>query len=286
MRCATSCAGSKDRCVLTSVLMLGSLFALSTSPCGRVPLVSALVIIGVPLMTFAVAAPSRIGLARELGLFWRGAEALLLEVVLLAVGRRRDAFAARDTYRARVEMAYAQGGDRLADAVADDPLRLHHARRLASFATLLALFGGVGLPFVYPDVYTFGEFPQAPFVFAFDVLTFGLVGRLVGERVLVRLFEASHALHDGIPSRLRATPLTIMLGAALGAVGALVVVSAGALACAVETSWFESVAFHEPAFWFIRKTAPQALSLGITAGAVLGAGMGLAKRFLPPSREG
>jgi hypothetical protein len=285
MRCATSCSGSKDRCVLTSIMMLGALFALSTSPCARVPLVSALVIIGVPLMTFAVAAPSRIGLIRELALFMRGLEATLLQVLLFAVGRRRDAYRARDVFRARVENAYAAGSDRLADAVRDDPLRLHHARRLASLATLLALLGGVGLPFMFPDVYTFGEFPQAPFVLAFDILTFGLVGRLVGERVLVRLFEASHALHDGTPSRLRATPLTIMLGAALGAVGALVVVSAGAVACAIETSWFDVVAFHEPAFWFIRKTAPHALSLGITAGALLGAGMGLAKRYLPPSRD-
>ena len=139
MRCATSCSGSKDRCVLTSIMMLGALFALSTSPCARVPPVSALVIIGVPLMTFAVAAPSRIGLIRELALFMRGLEATLLQVLLFAVGRRRDAYRARDVFRARVENAYAAGSDRLADAVRDDPLRLHHARRLASLATLLAL---------------------------------------------------------------------------------------------------------------------------------------------------
>ena len=66
MGCSMSCNGSRnegrERCVFTSIMLLGGLFALSASPCARVPLVSALVIIGVPLMTFGVAAPSRIGL--------------------------------------------------------------------------------------------------------------------------------------------------------------------------------------------------------------------------------
>ena len=83
---------ARDRCVFTSVLMLGALFALSASPCAGLPFVSALVIIGVPIMTFGVAAPSRIGLFREVRLFWSDIESLVLTSLLRMVGRRQDAF--------------------------------------------------------------------------------------------------------------------------------------------------------------------------------------------------
>lgn len=278
MRCASSCAINKDRCVFSSVMLLGALFALSASPCARVPLVSALVIVGVPLMTFGVAAPSRIGLLRELALALRGAEAFLLSSLLMVLGRFDVARRVRLTHKARVENQYCAVSPRMADAVLSDPARLHHARRLASFGTIVALLGGVGLPLMYPSVYTFGAWPEAPFVIAVDLFAFGLASRLVAERTMVRLFEATHALADGGAevSRLRATPLTVMLGAALGAVGALVVVSAGAMACAFETSWVDPSSLYTPAFWFIRKTAPLGLPLGIAVGAILGAGMGMA----------
>lgn len=296
MRCCSvsSCGSSKDRCLFTSVLMLGALLGLMSSPAARVPLVSTFVILGVPLLTFAVAAPSRLGLFRELALVVRGAEAALLTTLLGALrllgartGRAMAAVTLRQ--RRRVEAAYAGSHERMAALVGEDPLRLHHARRLATLGAVLATLAGVGLPFVHGDVYTFGDFPQAPFVFALDVLVFGLVSRVVGERVMIRLYEASAALGAaGDPNdagtwsaRARAMPLTTMLGGALGAVSALVVVSAGAAACAVETAWISDVGFAEPAFWFIRATAPMGLPLGIAIGAILGAGAGLAQ---PPKR--
>jgi hypothetical protein len=259
--------------------MLGALFALSASPCAGVPLVSALVIIGVPIMTFGVAAPSRIGLLRELRLFWSDMESLVLGSLLRFVGRRRDAMRVRDRHRERAEVLYLGSATRIADAIVEDPLRFHHARRLAFFGTLLAVSAGMALPFVFPATYTFGDFPQAPFVILLDLAVFGLVGRVVAERVTMHLFLANHILRGGAPhmSRLRVLPLSILLGVALGAVGSLVVVSAGAMACAVETSWIEATNLIEPAFWFIRKTAPEGLPLGIAIGAILGAGMGLAQ---------
>ena len=167
----------------------------------------------------------------------------------------------------------------MSEAIVSDPLRFHHARRLATFGTLFAVSAGLALPFVFPNTYTFGDFPEAPFVIALDLLVFGLVGRVVAERVSVHLFTANHILRAGRPhvSRLRTMPLSVLLGVALGAVGSLVVVSAGAMACAVETSWVESTNFIEPAFWFIRKTAPEGLPIGIALGAILGAGIGLAQ---------
>jgi hypothetical protein len=287
MRCSASAA--KDRCVFTSVLLLGALFALSASPCARVPLVSALVIIGVPLMTFGVAAPSRLGLWRELALFFRGMESALLGTLLSAVGRRRDALRVRDGQRARVEGAYMASDERFADVVASDPLRLHHARRIALFGTGLTVLAGLSLPMLEPGVYTFGDGPTALGVFALDVITFGLVGRVVSERISIRLLEASDALRGEDPwtSRVRVLPVATLLGAALGMVGSFVVVSAAAAACAVETSWIEPTSFIEPAFWFIRTTAPEALPLGIGIGAILGMGMGLAQppEGMVPSRE-
>ena len=54
-------ACGRDRCLFTSVMMLGALFGLMASPAARAPMVSIFVVVGVPLMTFAVAAPSRVG---------------------------------------------------------------------------------------------------------------------------------------------------------------------------------------------------------------------------------
>lgn len=277
--CSMNSAAAKDRCVFTSVLLLGALFALSASPCARVPLVSALVIIGVPLMTFGVAAPSRIGLFRELALFLRGMEASVLSFLLMAMGRRKDARATRDRQRTRVEGAYMAVDDRLGELVRMDPLRLHHARRLALFGAGLTVLAGLGLPMLSPSVYTFGSWPQAPFVILLDLVVLGFAGRLVGERISIRLLEASEALRgdDAWSSRLRVMPVSMLLGAALGMVGSFVVVSAAAAACAIETSWMAPTTFIEPAFWFIRMTAPDALPLGIGIGAILGAGMGLAQ---------
>ena len=278
MRNSFQHATSSDRCVFTSIFLLGALFALG-APVARVPLVVSLVLFGVPLMTFAVAAPSRVGLFKEVSLAFRGLEATFLQALLWCVGRRQLAFKVRDNHRQRVEMAYTSNHTRLAEAIAEDPLRLHHARRLASFGTLLAVTAGLGLPFIFPQTYTFGEGLQAPMVFVFDLFTFGVVGWLVAERIMIRLLEVTHALRDGdvyLP-RLRATPLTMLLGAALGAVGALVVVSAGAMACAFETAWIDSGSLQIAALWFIRETAPHGLPLGIMIGTVLGAGMGLAQ---------
>lgn len=275
-----STAAAKDRCVFTSVLLLGALFALNASPCSRVPLVSAMVLIGVPVMTFLVAAPSRIGSFRELALFLRGAEATLLSGLLFLMGRRQDALRARDRQRARVESAYMAVDDRLGELVRLDPLRLHHARRLGFFGAMLTVMAGLSLPVLYPQIYTFGDWPVAPFVILTDVLVFGLVGRFVAERIVIRLLEATEALRGNDPwaSRVRVLPISTLLGAALGMVGAFLVVLAGAAACAVETSWIAPFStFVEPADWFLRTTIFAALPLGIGIGAVLGAGMGLAQ---------
>lgn len=287
--CSLSSAAAKDRCVFSSVLMLGALFALSASPCARVPLVSALVIIGVPLMTFGVAAPSRLGLLRELALFVRGSEAMFLGALLRMLGRGADAARVRDRQRTRVESAYAMGGDRVAEISRLDPLRLHHARRIASFGAVLTVLAGVGLPFLHPTTYTFGDFPEAPFVFGLDVLVFGLVGRIVAERIALRLLEASDALRSGDAwtSRARALPVSMLLGAALGMVATFIVVDAGAIACAIETSWVVNTSFFEPTRWFIQTTTPSALPLGVGIGAILGVGMALAQppRGLLPDVE-
>jgi hypothetical protein len=291
MRCSpVSHPAAKDRCVFTSVLMLGALFALSASPCARVPLVSALVIVGVPIMTFGVAAPSRVGLWRELTLFVRGLESSLLSLFLLASGRGADAARVRDRQRSRVEGAYMATDDRLGELVRMDPLRLHHARRVASFGALLTVLAGMSLPLLQPNVFTFGAFPQAPFVLLLDLGVLLLVGRVVTERISVRLLEASDALRGDEPwsSRARVLPVAALLGAALGMVGSFVVVSAAAAASAVETSWIvASSGLLEPAFWFIRATAPDALPLGIGIGAILGAGLALAQppKGLLPARE-
>jgi hypothetical protein len=230
-------------------------------------------------LTFAVAAPTRIGLGRELGLLFRGLEAFALATLLAVVGRFADARAVLQRQRTRAENAYLRQTDRLGDVVSADPLRLHHVRRLATLGAVLAVLGGVGLPLMFPSTYTFGDWPVAPLVFLLDVTTIGLASRVVTERMMIRLLEATHALGGGHPmaARIRVVPLSTMLGAAMGAVGGLVVLSVAAGASAIETSWIAEVDLVSAARWFIEQTALLALPLSISIGAVLGAGAGLAQ---------
>jgi len=262
--------------MFSSVLALGALFGLMVSPCSRVPLASAFIVVGIPLLTFLVAAPSRLGLMGELRLFGRDAQASLLGMLCVLTGRRGQAAAIVDAHRAGVEGAYAA---RLGSVIAGDPLRLHHARRLAMMGAALAVFAGVGLPFIAGDVYTFGDFPEAPFVFLTDLVVIGVVSRLVTERIALRLFEAAAALSGGGAwgARLRTAPLTAMLGGALGAVGGLVVLMAAAFASGMESVAVFDADFARAGVWFLRQTAPLALPLGIGIGAILGAGVGLAQ---------
>jgi hypothetical protein len=266
--------GRTERWSLGSVLGLGALFGLTLSPCARAPLVSAFVIVGVPLCTFLVAAPSRLGLARELGLFARDAQAALLTVLCALTGRRQAAAAVVARHRERVEARYADL------CAAPDALRLHHARRVGAFGAALSVMAGVGLPFVHSSMFTFGELPFAPVVFLCDVLVIGLASRVVAERMTLRLFEASTALGtgEGAAAQLRVVSLTTVLGCALGAVGSLVVLSAAAAASGLETTLMFQADFMGAALWFMRVTASMALPLGIGIGAVVGCGIGLARR--------
>lgn len=273
----------RERCLFTSVMMLGALFGLMASPAARVPLVSTFVVVGVPLMTFAVAAPSRLGLLRELALLLRGAEAFGLAALCMLVGRVGDARAVLLRQRIRVENSYSADTGRLAPVIAADPLRLHHVRRLALLGSVLAVLGGNVLPLLHPETYTWGNDLTAVAVLVLDVLVIGVVARLVSERMAIRLLEATHALGGGHPiaARIRVVPLATMLGSAMGAVGALVVLSAAAAASAIETSWMVETNLVAAGFWFIRETAPYALPLGIGIGGILGAGAG----FAQPPRE-
>jgi len=278
--CASGgCAASRERCLFTSVMMLGALFGLMASPAARVPLVSIFVVAGVPLMTFAIAAPSRLGLLREVGLIARGLEAFGLAALCTVLGRFGDARAVMMRQRVRVENAYSSETSRLGAVIATDPLRLHHVRRLAFFGTMLTIVAGNVLPLLHPDTYTWGSDWTAPFVFALDVLVIGLSTRVVTERMAIRLLEAGHALGGGHPmaARFRVVPLTTMLGAAMGCVGALVVLAAASTASAIETSWVMPGGSFEEGWWFLRTTAPLALPLGIGIGAILGTAAGLAQ---------
>ncbi|MFZ9888750.1 MAG: hypothetical protein ACO3JL_14720, partial [Myxococcota bacterium] len=267
-----------------------------TSPCSRARLIAALVVVGVPWMTFRVAAPGRLSLLRELALLWRGAEAAALSVVLTFLRRRQDASRVVERQRARVEAAYMSLDDRLGELARHDPLRLHHARRLAFFGAGITVIAGLALPILQPSTYTFGDWVEAPFVVLLDALVLTCSARVVGERMMIRLLEASEALRGQDPraSRARTLPIVTLLGGALGMVASFVVVSVAAAACAVETVWLAgpyhlSVGYLEPAMWFIRATAPDALPLGVGIGAILGAGIGWAqppRGMFPASGDG
>lgn len=209
MQCSSNSCYAKDRCIFSSLFLLGALFGLMSSPCARSTGMAAAVILGVPLITFSVVAPSRLGLLRELALLGRGLEAGILTTLLTFVGRVADAQRVLRLQRARVEAAYAQTDERIADIALSNPARLHHARRIAGFLAVLAVFAGVGLPMLDPQVFTFGNGLEILPTFLLDLIAFSVVGRVVAERIVLRLLEVTQALGtgNGVASHLRVAPL-------------------------------------------------------------------------------
>jgi hypothetical protein len=272
--------------LFSSVLALGALFGLMASPCARGPFVGAFVIFGVPLLTFCVAAPGRLSAWTELRLLVRDVQAGLLSTLLAVTGRRRDAATVVDAHRADVERTYG-ASERVQPLIDHDPLRLHHARRLGMLGGALAVGAAVLLPVLEPAAYTWGDGAEAVVVFLFDLLVIGAVGRVVAERIAIRLFEASAALSGGgvWSSRFRSVPLVALLGGTLGAIGSLVVLFAAAAASGVETLVLFGSDFTSSALWFLRATAPMALPLGVAIGAIMGLGSAAAQtdRDVSPS---
>ncbi len=283
-------AYSKHRCLFSSAILLLTLLALS-SPHGRsMTCVSNLVIIGVPILTFSVAAPPRIPFSAQLLLLMRGLESFLLGALLTLRGRRQDAKTVHAQFRQLVEAMYLKDTDSLPESFKADPERLHHARRLAFLGSVMAVGAGLMLPLAYPSTFTYGQGGQAILVIALDLVVLTVTSRLVLERFMIRLWESSHVLPAGSATlRSIRTVSFCLLGGALGSIGAMVIVIAGALACAVETSWLpmvHEVHFIEPIFWFIQHTAPLALPYGILVGTILGYGMGFTKSVTTESNRG
>jgi hypothetical protein len=266
----------------SSVLALGALFGLMTSPCVRAPFVSAFVVVGVPLLTFCIAAPGRLAAASELRVLLRDVQAGALTALLWLLGRRGQARAVVIAHRADVERTYGEGSQ-LRTLVELDPLRLHHLRRLGMLGAGLGVGAGVFLPVFQSSTYTYGEGFDAVGVFLFDVAVIGFFGRIVSERVAIRLFEASTALAGGgvWSSRLRSIPLLTLLGGTLGTIGSLVVLFAASAASGLETLALFGSDFGMSAMWFLRATAPAALALGSAIGALMGFGAGLAQSERP-----
>lgn len=279
MPCCSSSPEVRDRYVFTSILLCAGLLAMQASPHARTSFGPLLVLLGVPAMTFAVAAPGRLGLWREIGLFLRGLEAFALSNALLLIGRVHDAVSVRAAHRVRVEDAYEASHPSFSAVIREDRLRFHHVRRLASFVTVGVVLAGMTLPMLESGVFTFGEWPAAPFVWMLDLVTFAVAGRVVTERMALRLLELTRVARAPGPivARLTLTPVAGLLGLALGAVGALVVVGAGAVACALETGWLSpDVPMVLAARWWFHQTAVDAMGMGMAFGAIMGMGVGLA----------
>jgi hypothetical protein len=286
MRCSSSfdqgsCSettGYGEARLFSSVLSLGALFGLMTSPCARGSFVSAFVVFGIPFFTFVLAAPGRVSLGAEFGLMGRDLQAGILATLMTLSGRRRDARLVIETHRADVERTYG-AQERLRALVDADPLRLHHARRIGLLASLLATGAGVLLPITMSSTYTWGEGLEVPAVILLDVIAIGLPARMVAERIALRLFEASSALAGGgvWAARLRTVPLLTLLGGTLGGLGALVILLSASLASGLETYALTLGSFGAATSWFLRETAPLSWMLGVGLGAIMGMGCGLAQ---------
>jgi hypothetical protein len=268
------CGANRPSSPLTTLAvsaLLGGAFGFLTAPGCKGPMFTLALLVGIPTLTFAVAAPSRLSLMRSIRLFASDVESAVLQALCVVTGRRRARDAVAALHAERVEVAYAN-----TEAVRLDPERFHHARRMAMAASGVGLLASLIFP-ATDENYTYGVGVMGVSTFALDFLLVGLAARLVAERVAVRLTEVSLAMGAGPLARARQLPLMTALGATLGSIGGLIVVLAGSVACAVESSFF----LHQPMLLsfglFLGTVGGKGLTMGMGFGAIFGAGLAWAQ---------
>jgi len=237
-------------------------------------LLGLLVVIGIPVLTFFLAAPGRLGLRPEIGLLWSGFQVLVLWP-WAALKRRGDlSRAVVLRHRVRVEETYRKVDGVIGDLAEEDPLRLHHTRRIAFFATLWVVGAGLSMPVFFRD-FTYGSFPEAPLIFLVDLVVLSLFGRLVTERIALRLLEGTlMANFASGTSRWVILVWAPLAGAIFGAVGALVVGQVFGLTSALETVVaFPQIAGTTTLFAFLVSFSLMSLLPGVILGMVLGFGV-------------
>jgi hypothetical protein len=277
-----SCAGhnhdhQNSPSFLPAVIALGALFGAATSPCSRGALWSSMALVMVPWLTFAIAAPSRMPLVRQLRLFGADLESVVLYMLARVAGRRDAATRVQEAHRQRVEHVYA--GTSAADLVTADPERLHHARRVAFMTASTAIISSLAVPFAFPSVFTYGTGLSSVVVFGIDLVVACVVIRLVTERAALRLAESSFALGDQLPhARVRLVPLFAMLGGAMGLVGGMLVLLADGAASAVETYLVFGQSMARSFSWFVATMSPLTMVTSMLLGSVMGVSIALAQR--------
>jgi hypothetical protein len=259
---------------------LGALFGLVTSPCARGPVFSLLALVGIPWMTFAIAAPKRMSLGRQFGLFFADAEAMVLAALSFVGGRRDAAADVVGAHRSFIERSYT--GTSAAELVSGDPLRLHHARRVAMMVTTMAVGSALAVPLVFSSVFTYGSGVMAVGTFILDLVVLAAVTRVVAERAALRLAEASIALGAHLPhARLRLSPLFAMLGGTMGLIGGMLVLLADGAASAVESLLFLGRPMVESFVWFVAAMGGLTMVVSVALGALMGVAMALAQPAQP-----
>jgi hypothetical protein len=251
--------------------LLGGAFGFLTAPGCKGPMFTLALLVGIPTLTFAVAAPSRLSFLWSIRLFAADVESAVLQALCVVTGRSQARSAVSALHAERVELAYAS-----TEAVRLDPERFHHARRMAMAASGVGVLAAMIFP-ATDENYTYGVGMMAVSTFSLDLLLVGLASRFVAERVAVRLTEVSLAMGAGPLARARQLPLMTALGATLGSIGGLIVVLAGAAACAVESTVFLQQPMLLSFGLFLGTVGGKGLTMGMTFGAIFGAGLAWAQ---------
>ncbi len=272
-------------CGLKNTLFLSAIFLLASRPQAQSIEQGALLVMMVPMLTFAIAAPSRLNIFSDIFLAMKGivSSALLLPFRIFLGQRGADAFLQHR--RGETEAYYAKRSPTLKHLIASDAARFHHARRLANLSAVMATFAGLSLPFAFPRFFTFGEGVNGAIVFGVDALVFGVAGKVVFERIAIRILESTHSASTQLTGfkAFRFMTMAMLLGATSAMVGTLVIVNMGALASAFETvvlshclQMSEEI-LARCGLLFVRSVVFLALPIGVSVGAVLGLGIGMTR---------
>ena len=262
---------------LWTALLLFSVFGFSTVSLGYgASTMTLLLVMIVPFATFAVAAPGRMPLGKELMWAIRELETLAAMALFKLLGKTEMVTKLSQAQRAHLKAQYGIGRKKGSATTHDDFVRLNMGREVANWGALWITGVGLALP-LGSDTLSYGPAFFAPFIFVLDAMLLWVISRVFLGRIAHRLWESNRLLRaNNLVGAGFCALWTVLSGAILGAVGGLVLGQVLGVASVMETLWvFPQATLFEAAQQSVLTFAFLVFAPGAIAGSVLGGTLAL-----------
>jgi hypothetical protein len=205
---------------------------------GQLPHLALILVLFIPIATFAIAAPGHMAPAVEMKLVGSELDALLLSLVLWV---RKDKTRLSEVKRHHYQWIQQQYQG-LLGAIESQPKqwlrRFHYGRQIANIGALWLTSLGLLIPFTSEE-FTYGPVAVAPFVIALDGLLLWVASRIILGRIAVRLWDGMSHMNPqhSVWERSFCSIWAPFAGGIFGALGGVVMGQMMAVASTMETLW-------------------------------------------------